>query len=68
MIRRGRISCWHCVCDLCGYKWDSIAKEPPEACANHVCHSREWNGKKVHAPRPVIKLPKPRKVRHAACE
>ena len=53
----------HLQCDLCGYRWISVAVDLPENCPKRECRSREWNGKKKRIRPTRIELPKPTKVR-----
>ena len=50
-------------CDLCHYRWVSIAAQLPTHCQNRECRSREWNGVKKRVRPTRIELPKPTKVK-----
>jgi hypothetical protein len=52
----------------CAYSWITLLAPPrlPSTCQNRECRSREWNGKKerkMPEAKPVVILPKPKKVR-----
>ena len=49
-------------CEVCHYRWVSIASDLPESCRNRECRSREWNGPKKRVRPTRIELPKPKRT------
>lgn len=66
MITNVSVPARHCLCEICGYEWCSVAAKIPVNCQNRECRSREWNGvktKKLPEKKPALVLPKAIKVR-----
>lgn len=63
MIEEVRVTATHCVCDLCGHDWLTLAKRLPEKCP--VCYQRKWNGgRKLGRPKVdcPLEIPKPQRM------